>query len=99
MNPHLVELLAAQPASCRLWPEQTEGPYDRPVHPERRDITEDRIGLPLRVGLRLVDAQTGTPLVGVPVEGLGRRPRGSLRGLCDLCPAPRRGRHVRGGAE
>src|SRR5437016_2289780 len=64
----LVELLAAQPVSCRLWPEQTEGPYDRPANPERRDITEDRVGLELRIGLRLVDARSGAPLVGMPVE-------------------------------
>lgn len=64
----LVQSLAAQPVSCRLWPEQTAGPYDRPENPERRDITEEHVGLALRVGLRLVDAQSGVPLVGVPVE-------------------------------
>jgi protocatechuate 3,4-dioxygenase beta subunit len=87
-NPHLVELLAAQPASCRLWPEQTEGPYDRPVHPERRDITEDRIGLPLRVGLRLVDAQSGTPLVGVPVEVWHADHAGRYAGFAPFTPRP-----------
>lgn len=40
--------------SCRLWPEQTQGPYHRDVHLERRGITEDREGLPLRVALRLL---------------------------------------------
>jgi protocatechuate 3,4-dioxygenase beta subunit len=64
----LVELLVEQSGSCRLWPEQTEGPYHRHVGLERRDITEDRVGLPLRVALRLVDAGTGKPLPGVPVE-------------------------------
>src|SRR6185312_7513182 len=79
LNPHLVELLAAQPASCRLWPEQTEGPYDRPGHPERRDITEDRIGLPLHVGLRLVNAQTGTPPTRVATRALRPLPRAPAR--------------------
>jgi protocatechuate 3,4-dioxygenase beta subunit len=64
----LVKLLAEQPASCRLWAEQTEGPYHRDVQLERRDITEDRDGLPLRVALRLLDAGTGSPLTGAAVE-------------------------------
>ena len=64
----LVKLLAQQRVSCRLWPEQTEGPYHRDVHLERRDITEDRDGLPLRVALRLLDAGTGSPLTGAGVE-------------------------------
>jgi hypothetical protein len=90
LNPRLVELLAAQPASCRLWPEQTAGPYDRPVHPERGDITEDRIGLPLRIGLRLVDAQTGTPLVGVPVEVWHADHAGRYAGFAPFTPPPAR---------
>jgi protocatechuate 3,4-dioxygenase beta subunit len=64
----LVRLLAEQPVSCRLWPEQTEGPYHRDVRLERREITEDRDGLPLRVALRLLDAATGSPLAGAGVE-------------------------------
>lgn len=68
MEDDLVELLVAQSGSCRLWPEQTEGPYRRHVRLERRDITEDRVGLPLRVALRLLDAGTGKPLPGVAVE-------------------------------
>jgi hypothetical protein len=38
VDANLVDFLVAQPVSCRLWPEQTNGRYDRPVHPERRDI-------------------------------------------------------------
>ena len=64
----LVELLASRPAGCRLWPEQTEGPYHRDAPAERSDITEDRLGVPLRVGLRLLAAGSGAPLTGVPVE-------------------------------
>jgi len=44
----LVELLTATRPGCRLWPEQTRGPYHRDVQPERRDITEGRPGVPLR---------------------------------------------------
>ena len=55
----LVQLLVEQQMSCRLWPEQTEGPYHRDAPPERGNITEDREGAALRFGLRLVDAGTG----------------------------------------
>jgi protocatechuate 3,4-dioxygenase beta subunit len=64
----LVQLLVERQMSCRLWPEQTEGPYHRDASPERRDITEDREGAALRCGLRLVDAETGDALSGVQVE-------------------------------
>jgi len=64
----LVELLMSEPVGCALWPEQTEGPYHRDAPLEREDIREDRPGVPLRLGLRLVAAEDGTPLAGVPVE-------------------------------
>ena len=84
----LVEVLAAQPVSCRLWPEQTAGPYDRPENPERRDITEECVGLALRVGLRLVDAQSGAPLVGVPVEVWHADHNGRYAGFAPFTPRP-----------
>lgn len=68
MDDDLVARLAEQPVSCRIWPEQTEGPYHRDASPERRNIVEDRVGLPLRLGLRLVDAGTGNGLSGATVE-------------------------------
>ena len=64
----LVELLASTGVTCRLLVEQTRGPYHRAVHPERREITEDRDGLPLRLGLRLLAADATTPLADVLVE-------------------------------
>jgi protocatechuate 3,4-dioxygenase beta subunit len=64
----LVQLLLEQQMSCRLWPEQTEGPYHRNMSLERRAIAEDREGAALRVGLRLVDAETGDALSGCEVE-------------------------------
>jgi len=84
----VAELLGAQPVSCRLWPEQTEGPYHRPRHPERRDITEDRVGLALRIGLRLVDAQTAAPLAGVPVEVWHADHEGRYSGFAPFTPSP-----------
>ena len=52
---------------CRLWSEQDEGPYHRDSQPVRREIVEDREGVPLQLGLRLVD-DDGTPALGADVE-------------------------------
>lgn len=60
--------LATAPATCRVMPEQTEGPYHRQVHPERVDITEGLEGMPLRVVLRLLGPDAITPLRDVVVE-------------------------------
>jgi protocatechuate 3,4-dioxygenase beta subunit len=68
MEEDLAGLLVSRPAVCGLWPEQTEGPYHREAPPERTDITEDRPGVPLRLGLRLLVAQAATPLAGALVE-------------------------------
>lgn len=38
---------------CRAWAEQDEGPYHRDAQPERRDVVEDRHGVPLQLGIRL----------------------------------------------
>jgi protocatechuate 3,4-dioxygenase beta subunit len=77
----LFDLLIKQQVSCRLWPEQTEGPYHRDVHPQRRDITENLDGLTLRVGLRLLDAGAGNPLTDVPVEVWQADPEGRYSGF------------------
>ena len=71
-----------------MWPEQTEGPYARHVRPERRDITEDRAGLELHLGLRLVDAQRGAPLVGVPVDVWQADHEGRYAGFAPFNPRP-----------
>lgn len=68
MDEDLADLLVSQPATCRLWPEQSEGPYHRDDPPERSDVTENRAGVPLRLGLRLLAAHAGAPLAGVLVE-------------------------------
>jgi len=68
MQEDLAELLESLGTGCPLWPEQTEGPYHREVAVERTDITESRQGVPLRLGLRLLASQSGTPLVDLPVE-------------------------------
>jgi protocatechuate 3,4-dioxygenase beta subunit len=68
MEEDLAELLLSRPAGCWLWPEQTEGPYHRAAPRERTDISDDRRGVPLLLGLRLLAAEAATPLAGVLVE-------------------------------
>lgn len=52
VSPELAQLLDGC-TTCRLWAEQDEGPYHRDAQPERRDVTEDRDGLALQLGIRL----------------------------------------------
>ena len=58
------------PLSCVLTPEQVEGPFFLDTGLLRRDITEDRVGAPLRLELRLarVDGASCAPLAGALVE-------------------------------
>ena len=44
-------------SACTLTPEQTEGPYYFDADAIRSDITEDREGAPLRLALRVRDAE------------------------------------------
>ena len=83
----LADLLLSLPAACRLWPEQTEGPYRRDASPERTDIAEDRSGVPLRLGLRLV-ARAGTPLAGVLVDVWHADHEGRYSGFGAFLPEP-----------
>jgi protocatechuate 3,4-dioxygenase beta subunit len=53
--------------TCRLTPEQTEGPFYIDVGLERRDITEGLAGHPLRLGVRVVDADCN-PVPGAVVD-------------------------------
>ncbi|HEY8545755.1 MAG TPA: intradiol ring-cleavage dioxygenase [Acidimicrobiales bacterium] len=43
--------------TCRVTPEQTEGPYHIDVDRIRSDIRDGRPGLPLRVGVRVLDEE------------------------------------------
>jgi protocatechuate 3,4-dioxygenase beta subunit len=54
--------------SCVLSPEVTEGPYWIDNRLTRRDITEDRPGLPLELVFTVEDAKTCTPIKGADVE-------------------------------
>jgi protocatechuate 3,4-dioxygenase beta subunit len=54
--------------SCVLSPEVTEGPYWIDNDLTRRDITEDRPGLPLELVLTVHNAKTCSPIKGADVE-------------------------------
>jgi protocatechuate 3,4-dioxygenase beta subunit len=62
--------LASMLSSCavyRPWAEQNEGPYHRDAPPVRRDVVEDREGVALQLGVRLL-GDGGRPRPGVVVE-------------------------------
>jgi hypothetical protein len=67
VSAEVTALLSGGGAVCRTWSEQDEGPYHREDQPSRREITEDRNGLPLGLGLSLGTAD-GTLLRGGVVE-------------------------------
>jgi protocatechuate 3,4-dioxygenase beta subunit len=54
-------------AVCRSWAEQDEGPYHRDAQPVRRDVVEDRVGVPLGLGIRLAGGD-GAPPADASVE-------------------------------
>jgi len=67
VSAELTALLEDGRVACRVWPEQMEGPYYRSDPPTRRDIVEDRDGVLLALGLRLVDAD-GAPVGEAAVD-------------------------------
>jgi protocatechuate 3,4-dioxygenase beta subunit len=58
----------AAKARCVLTPEQTEGPYYIDEGLVRRDVTEGRTGMPLRLRLRVEDASSCGSIHGATVE-------------------------------
>jgi hypothetical protein len=55
-------------ATCTLTPQQTEGPYWFDARQVRRDITEGKPGVPLRLLLRVVGASTCLPIPNALAE-------------------------------
>jgi protocatechuate 3,4-dioxygenase beta subunit len=55
-------------SACTLTPEQTEGPYYFDVDSVRGDVREDREGVPLRLALRIRDAERCEPIPNAVVE-------------------------------
>ncbi len=54
--------------ACTLAPEMTEGPYYVDLERIRRDVTEDRPGLPLRLEIQVVDSSSCEPLENAAVD-------------------------------
>jgi protocatechuate 3,4-dioxygenase beta subunit len=67
ISPELADLIAGTAVVCRQWAEQLEGPYRRGIQPRRRNLVEDRPGVPLRLGLRLA-VDDGAAVAGGEVE-------------------------------
>jgi protocatechuate 3,4-dioxygenase beta subunit len=59
---------AAAPPSCVFNPEQEEGPYYVDRELLRSDITEGKVGLPLRVRITVVNAKTCTPIPNAALD-------------------------------
>lgn len=59
---------AAAAASCALLCTLTQGPCWGPTAPVRQDVSEGEPGVPLRLALRIVQADGCTPVVGAEVE-------------------------------
>ena len=62
-----LESMLSTCAVCRGWAEQDKGPYYREAQPERRDVVEDREGLALQLGIRLI-RDDGSPAPDAAVE-------------------------------
>jgi protocatechuate 3,4-dioxygenase beta subunit len=63
-----LRLHAAAPPSCVFNPEQEEGPYYVDRELLRSDITEGKVGVPLRVRVTVVDAKTCTPIPNAALD-------------------------------
>ena len=63
----LMVMLEGDTMPCRVWPEQDEGPYHRQGVPTRQDVAEDRVGVPLRFAVRLVNSDD-LPAAGAVAE-------------------------------
>jgi protocatechuate 3,4-dioxygenase beta subunit len=58
----------APPPSCVFNPEQEEGPYYVDRELLRSDITEGKVGVPLRVRITVVNAKTCTPIPNAALD-------------------------------
>jgi protocatechuate 3,4-dioxygenase beta subunit len=54
--------------SCRLTPEVTEGPFYVDLDKVRRDITEGRPGVPLKLKIRVIDVRKCKPIHSAAVD-------------------------------
>jgi protocatechuate 3,4-dioxygenase beta subunit len=66
--PDLGGAATTKAATCLLTPEQEEGPYYVDLNKVRTDITEGRPGVPLRLRIYVVDADTCKPIRRAAVD-------------------------------
>ena len=66
--PDLGGAATTKAATCLLTPEQEEGPYYVDLNNVRTDITEGRPGVPLRLRIYVVDADTCKPIRRAAVD-------------------------------
>jgi protocatechuate 3,4-dioxygenase beta subunit len=78
-------------AYVKLTPELTEGPYYIDLERIRRDITEDKPGVPLRLKFRVVQAGSTLPVPGAAVDVWHCDAQGVYSGFNAHLPPP--GRH------
>ncbi|MFT5354686.1 MAG: protocatechuate 3,4-dioxygenase beta subunit [Polyangiales bacterium] len=72
--------------ACELTCEQTLGPCYADVQLNRRDITDGRIGWPMRVAFQLLESDACTPLSGADVEIWQTDSEGNYSGVArDIC--------------
>ena len=83
---------ASRGASCTVTPQLTEGPYYFDVDSIRSDITEDRDGMPLRLGLRVQDADSCEPIQNAIVDIWHCDATGSYSGFESAAPGGRSAR-------
>ena len=71
-----------------LTPELTEGPNYIDLEQIRRDITEGKSGVPLRLRTKVVHVATGAPISGAAVDVWHRDAQGVYSGFTNHMPAP-----------
>ncbi len=64
----LISKATAQPPSCTLVPQQAAGPFYFNANQMRRNISERRPGIALKLDLQIVDANTCSPIKGALVD-------------------------------
>jgi len=84
-------------ASCTLTPEQTEGPYYIDVDSIRADVREDREGVPVRLAVRVLDADGCTPVKDALFEVWHADAGGRYSGFESASTGPGGGRPGSGG--
>ncbi|MFC9842861.1 dioxygenase [Streptomyces sp. NPDC060223] len=85
------------PACYSLAPEAIEGPYFLDYDLFRRDLTEDRTGIPFTLGLTFIDVVTCEPLRGAAIDIWSCDATGVYSGYTEIgndTPPPAGGAHI-----